>query len=175
MEKQFLMIALGLAGVGAVLDTRGRRIPNWLTYCGFALALVSRFAVGGFSGLRNGISGMAVGGGVMFVLFLVGGVGGGDVKLMAAVSAWAGMPQTLALLCAAAIAGGVLALAAMLFSRRVIRTLANTFILLAHHARFGLTPHPSLNVSESGALRFPYGWAIALGAVFCVGNSFLRR
>ena len=90
MERYFLICALGFASVGALNDIRSGRIPNWLTYTSLAAALVVRGAIAGWPGLRSGLQGVALAGGLFLLLFLLGSMGGGDVKLMAAVAGWAG-------------------------------------------------------------------------------------
>ena len=93
VERYLLMCALAVAVVGAVKDVRGARIPNWLTYSGLGSALAVRGVVLGWVGLKGGFAGLLLAGGIFYVLFLLGGMGGGDVKLMAAVGAWAGVKQ----------------------------------------------------------------------------------
>ena len=66
------------------------RIPNWLTYSGLIAALLVRTVLGGWANSWGGLAGMLLAGGIFFLLFLLGGMGGGDVKLMAAVGAWVG-------------------------------------------------------------------------------------
>ncbi len=118
--------------------------------------------------------GLLLGGGIFFLLFLLGGMGGGDVKLMAAVGAWAGTAQAVAILIASAIVGGILAVCYIVLRRQMFRTLLNTAKLIRHHLSFGLKPHPSLNIRQPSSLRVPYGLAIALGTLYCVGITFWR-
>jgi prepilin peptidase CpaA len=174
VEKYLLICALGTATIGAVTDVRGKRIPNWLTYGGLVTALAVRSAVLGWPGLRGGLVGVLVGGGIFYLFFLLGGMGGGDVKLMAAVGAWAGTVQALAILIAAAIAGGILAVCYIVFYRQVLRTFLNTVELIRHHLSSGLQPHPVFNIREPSSMRVPYGLAIAMGTLYCVGNTFWR-
>ena len=135
-----------IATVGAVKDVRGQRIPNWLTYSGLLAALVIRT-----------------------------GMGGGDVKLMAAVGAWVGLAQIGVLLTMSAIAGGLLAAGYVLVHKRMLESLRNMVELLRHHLTEGAKPHPILNVQQPGTLRLPYGLAIAIGTFYCVGNAFWWR
>ena len=72
MDKYLLLCALTIATVGAVKDFRGQRIPNWLTYSGLIAALAVRFAQGGWTGLKGGLVGMLLAGGIFFLLFLIG-------------------------------------------------------------------------------------------------------
>ena len=76
-------------------DLKSRLIPNWLTVTAFALALVFHLYTGGVQGLLNSLGGFATGFGILLVLWLIGGGGGGDVKLMGAIGAWVGTVPTL--------------------------------------------------------------------------------
>jgi prepilin peptidase CpaA len=172
VEQYLLIGALSVAAVGAVQDIRSGRIPNWLTYGGLLAALAAQFLMRGWPGLQGGLIGALAGGGIFYLLFLVGGMGGGDVKLMAAVGAWAGAAQTVVVLIAAAIAGGILAVGLMVFHRQVRVTLLNTAELIRHHLTSGFQPHPVLNIREPGARRVPYGLAIAIGTLYCLGRTF---
>lgn len=174
MEKYFLVGALVVATVAAVKDVRARRIPNWLTYSGIAVALAVRPVLAGWPGLMDGLLGMLAAGGVFYLVFLMGGMGGGDVKLMAAVGAWAGTAQAMDVLITTAIAGGFLAIGYLAFNRRIHIALSNTTELIRYHLVSGLQPHPVLNVHEPGALRIPYGLAIAIGTMYCTGTMFWR-
>ena len=175
LEKYLLICALVVAAVGAANDICSRRIPNWLTYGGLVTALAVRCAAWGWPGLKTGFFGVLLAGGLFYILFLLGGMGGGDAKLMAAVGAWAGSAQALAILIAAAIAGGVLAIAYMVFNRRMCQTLRNTLELVRHHVTSGPRPHPSLNIGEPNSTRVPYGLAIAMGTLYCASNAFWWR
>lgn len=175
MEKFLLIGAIGIATVGAEEDVRGGRIPNQLTYSGLLVALAVRSLVSGLPGFEDGIVGMLAGGGIFYLLFLLGGMGGGDVKLMAAVGAWAGTAHTVEILIAAAIAGGFLAICSMLFHGQVRITLLNTVELIRHHLTTGIQPHPVLNVREPGNMRLPYALAIALGTLYCLGRTLSWR
>ncbi len=175
MDKYLLVCASVIAMAGAIHDARSRRIPNRLTFTAIAAGFAVRAAVGGWLGLESAIWGALIAGGFFFLFFIVGGMGGGDVKLMAAVGAWVGMNQVVPILLAAALAGRVLAIVYMIADGSVGRTLRNSIVLLHHHLTFGLVPHPQINVQESGTTRVPFGIAIAMGTLFCAGSALLRR
>ncbi len=158
--------ALISAFIGAVSDVRARRIPNWLTYGSLAIGIALRGVLGSWHGLSQATGGMLVGGGVFFVLFLAGGMGAGDVKLMAAVSAWAGLKESGVLLLATALAGGVVGVAYMVLYQRVTSTVSNAGELLRFHLTSGIKPHPALSLQSQASLRMPYGLAIAAGALY---------
>jgi prepilin peptidase CpaA len=175
VDRYLLICASAFAAIGAFHDVRSRRIPNRLTLGAIAAGLAVRGAFGGWWGLASAATGAAIAGGFFFLFFLAGGMGGGDVKLTAAVGAWVGTGQVIPVLIAAAIAGGILAIFSIVVNRNIGRTLRNTVALLRHHLTFGLRPHSQINIQESNSARVPFGIAIALGTLFCAGSAFLRR
>jgi prepilin peptidase CpaA len=93
-----LLLVIGvvlLTGIAAYTDVRRRKIPNWLTLPFFLLGWVYQGWSHGWGGLSDGLLGFALGFGTYFVLWMVAGGGGGDVKLMGAVSVWLGFRLTL--------------------------------------------------------------------------------
>ena len=87
-----VMIVIAIA---VFTDLKSRRIPNWLTVSALAGALVFHLATGGLPGLISSFCGFLTGFGVLLALFLIGGGGGGNVKLMGAVGAWIGAWPTI--------------------------------------------------------------------------------
>ena len=105
MEPTFWVWALLVVvftAAAAVVDMRTHRLPNVLTVPAFALGVVfhviwgwvSEGPWGAFAGLGWSLAGFAVGFGILFVLWLIGGGGGGDVKFMGALGAWLGPRDT---------------------------------------------------------------------------------
>ena len=94
-------------------EIRERRIPNWLTLGAIALGLGAAAIEGGGEGLVDSALGLALAGGLFLPFCLLGVVGGGDMKLMAAVGAIVGWPMALRVVCDTCIAGGLIAVAMM--------------------------------------------------------------
>ena len=134
-----------------------------------------RFVLLGFAGLKGGLAGLLVAGFPFFLLFVIGGIGGGDVKLIACVGAWAGSGGVVSVLIAAAFAGGLLALFYIIFRQGVRQTLRNLTDLACFHFMAGFRSHPLLNVGVTKAPRVPFGVAIAIGTMFSAGNSLWWR
>ena len=90
-----LVVVVSLFTAAAALwDHRYRRIPNALTVPVFVAGWIYQAAFYGWSGLGHGALGFALGFGMLFILWVIGG-GGGDVKLMGALSVWLGFHLTL--------------------------------------------------------------------------------
>ena len=88
------LVAFSAAALASVTDVRSFRVPNWLSLSLLVSGWLYHEAAGGQAALMGSVLGMLFGGGILFLLHLRGGVGGGDVKLMAGVGAWLGMPGT---------------------------------------------------------------------------------
>lgn len=91
------------SAAAVVTDLRSLRIPNWLTVPSFAIAVLFHVCVGGWTGLQLSLLGFATGFGILFLLWVIGGGGGGDVKLMGAIGAWVGALPVLAIFIGSAV------------------------------------------------------------------------
>ena len=139
-------------------DLRARRISNRLTYASMLLGLIANTALHGWSGLGQSSLGWAAGLGIMLVPFLLGAMGAGDVKLMAAIGAVKGPEFVLIAALYACLTGGLLALYYLIKERRV----ANTFRYLAYGWIWALKG----NGPKAGSV--PYAPAIAAGVVMAL-------
>ncbi len=162
--------ALLCATVASVYDVRERRIPNRLTGPCVAVGLLLHFALSGWSGLASSLLAALAGGGVFLVFFLVGGMGAGDVKLMAAIGSLTGLAPLQLVILATVIAGGIFALVLAGYHGRLRRTFGNVLALVVHHGRQGLAPHPDLNLGNQDALRLPFALPIAAGCMVALGT-----
>ena len=101
-----------------VCDLRTREIPDWIPLVILAWACLAT-AVGLHEVTWIGlIAGALLGLGLAAVVFYLGGLGGGDVKLLAAIGAAVGPWALLSILAWMAVAGGVLALIAAARGKR---------------------------------------------------------
>lgn len=101
-------VAIGVAAVAE--DLWRRRISNWTSGLALASGLAVQCGLKGWSGLWAGVLGCAAGFAVFLVFYLLGGMGGGDVKLMAGFGALLGPGRLLEAALWTAGAGGILAL-----------------------------------------------------------------
>ena len=91
----FLSFVGAFTVMTAIRDMRTRRIPNYLTVPMFLAGLGYQAAFHGWAGLADAGLAFALGFGTLLALWLIGGGGGGDVKLMGALSVWLGFTMTL--------------------------------------------------------------------------------
>ena len=154
MNAGFTDLLLGALAVilvvAAVIDVRTFTISNRLNIAVALLAPVFWWSIG--MPLWPDVAihvGVAV---AVFVLlsiaFFMGMMGGGDVKLAAALALWFSPAATLRFLVFMSIAGGLLTLV----------------VLLIHKARSG-----------EGRPKVPYGVAIAIGGLMILAQRFLNQ
>jgi prepilin peptidase CpaA len=135
----------------AAIDVRKRRIPNKL--CGaLALAGIALHVPAGIVPTISAIAALLFALLIGFVIFSAGWLGGGDVKLIAACCALAGLPGSVRLVIEILIAGAFLSLLAAAWRGRLLPLLRSTFVFVRH----GFT--------EGSAGTVPYGVAIAAGS-----------
>lgn len=150
-----------LAVLAAVFDLRERRIPNWLTVSGVVAGLALQAWLGGLPGLGQAGLGLGLALLIHLPLFALRALGGGDVKLMAAIGALAGPKDFVVIFVFNALLGGALALAVVIGKGRLRQTAANLGAILGS---FGKLEAPPVTLESTGRLALPRG-AIAAMAV----------
>ena len=162
MIASILLSAMLLLAVRSDLDAQ--RIPNPLVAWGALAALAASMAPGGI-GIAPSLAGLFLGLCALLPLYAMRALGGGDVKLMAAVGAFTG-PHALPLtLVATFIAGGLMTLLITLHRGTALRLLRNVRDMLTSvWWRLVSRQAPVLEPAPVSAGRMPYALAIAAGA-----------
>jgi prepilin peptidase CpaA len=156
--------------VAAVIDGIKLKVPNWITFpmilSGWVYS-VGFSAYAGWEGLVWSLIGTAVGLALLLPAYAIGGMGAGDVKLMAGVGAWVWGTTTFYAFCVSAIVGGILAVGMVLFRRSWVK----------HQFQFWMIWNEILTVRDpeklsaiaaerkSTMLLLPYGIPIAIGTI----------
>jgi prepilin peptidase CpaA len=96
--------------VATYTDLRSRRIPNWLVLPFFVIGVAVSTWLNGWRGLGHSLGGAGLGFLLYGILFFMGGMGAGDVKLCAAIGAWIGPVQLIYALVFTSLVGGLMAL-----------------------------------------------------------------
>ena len=174
-EFAFPAAASVLALIGAAFDLRSRRIPNFVTGPGLLAGLLLHLSLGGWRGLLDSLTACVVCGLIFLVFYLAGGMGAGDVKLVAAVACLAGLTNTPYLLLTTSLVGGVMGIGLAILRGQLTTTLLNVRTLIVHHKHQGFTAHPRINVRDAGSLRLPYGVAIATGSCLTLYLQGVQR
>jgi prepilin peptidase CpaA len=163
-----IVIALtAITVVAAFTDMRSRRIPNWLVMTGFIAGFGLNIALSGWDGLKAAALGFALALLIYVPLFILRAMGGGDVKLMAAVGSLAGPHAWFAIFLLASLAGGLYAIFLLTARRAVGGALWNIFHILKELVRMRLPfrTKPELDIGHSNALSVPHGVSIAAGTL----------
>ena len=154
MNMAFSWILLGLLAASLLAccwwDLKTRTIPNWLNLA-IALGAVAFWIAVGLPvwpevALRLAVAFVTFW--VFAAAFAMGAMGGGDVKLVAAIALWLPASSVLALLFIMSVAGGALTLA-MLIRHKLAR--------------------------KGERLEIPYGVAIAFGGLWLISERFLNQ
>jgi prepilin peptidase CpaA len=121
----------------------------------------------GLNGFFLSIAGLFLGVAVLIIFHFLGGMGGGDVKLMGAVGAFLGPKGVFIAFLATALVGGMYALILFAFHGQLSKTLNRYWLIL----KTGLLTGKVFYVPPSEGEKKPrlrYGVAIALGTVLSV-------
>jgi len=166
---------LVLLVVACGTDLRARRIPNWLTFTTVLAGLLQSFTAIHTVGPYGSVLGLLSGFGLTFVLFALGALGGGDVKLMAGVGAWIGPMPTVAVFSVTALIGMVIVLVQALWQGRLRSLLLNTTVLtinLVHLQDVGIEHAQATGKSCRSVDRpLPYAVPVLLAVILILARQ----
>lgn len=157
---------VAVLAVATFTDLRSRRIPNWLVFPFMAFGFIAPAIAHGWQALTQSLEGFALGLVVYGALAIFGGMGMGDVKLVAAIGAWIGPRQLLFAMVLTAVIGGLMALGSLAVHKfRTWRQQKRQMSELN-----GGAPVQSM-MSDPFRQKIPYAPAIAVGTLL----SFFSR
>lgn len=156
------VVLLVVAVTCAVTDLWKGKIYNAITYPAMAVGVVLSLAQHGVSGIWFALGGFAVGFFPAFVLFALGGMGGGDVKLLGAIGAIAGAIAATETLILAFLVGGLFALGKLAWHGRLFASLWRTVRNIVGAFWPGLRPAAA---PDETRLEVRFGVAICVALV----------
>ncbi|MBI4891597.1 MAG: prepilin peptidase [Acidobacteria bacterium] len=104
-----IAVAVFLGIAACITDLRDRTVPNWIPVAALLAGLGYHMVAGGWRGFALSAGGAACGFAVFLPLYLLGGMGGGDVKLTAGFGALLGLPDLWQAVLWMCLAGGIAA------------------------------------------------------------------
>ena len=166
--------------VAAFPDLRSRRIPNWLVLPFLMAGIVVSPWRNDWDGLGRGVwpgtghgfgwhglgqscAGMGLGVLLYGLLFWMGGMGAGDLKLCAAIGAWIGPMQLFIALVITSLAGGIMVLAWLAWRGFLRKMFLSAGDLVCGSQRRGIQSDPEPSLAELLKRKMPYAPAIAIG------------
>lgn len=155
-------IALLIATIGGIYDWRLRRIPNWLTLGSFFLVLLFNIFHLRSEAIINCLLGFLVGILLLFIPYVVGGMGAGDVKLLGAIGSLIGFKDVILVFFYSTTCGLILGLIWLAITPGRLKFLITTGQVL-----------PTVDKKQ----KVPYGIAICLGTILYIAlgkSSFLN-
>ncbi|KPK77202.1 MAG: hypothetical protein AMJ89_02885 [candidate division Zixibacteria bacterium SM23_73] len=153
-------------------DLRWRTIPNCLTLPAITLGFLLNFLGNSWNGLIFAFFGLLVGIGLLMLPYLLGGMGGGDVKLMGALGALLGGYSILNIFLYATLVGGGIAILVVMANKSLIETLKKVWLLLKCIFLFR-APLAGAGLFKK-SIEIPYGLAIGAGVlIYLVAGNII--
>ncbi|HZU96137.1 MAG TPA: A24 family peptidase [Planctomycetota bacterium] len=162
IASQVLLFAVLI--VAATTDVLYHKVYNWLTYPAIIFGLTLSYAAGGLGNVHGGLTssalGFMLGGGIFWIAYLTGGVGGGDWKLVGAVGAIKGLEFSVPAIFYSSLFGALLAIVFLAYQGKLGPGLKRT----ARRA-VGLKVE-DLPEGDPVMRKLPYGVAVSFGTFF---------
>src|SRR5215470_1280449 len=159
---------MAIGGVACATDLRTRRIPNVLTFGAALAGLMFQFATGGVGALGQAALGWLLGALVFLIPFALGGMGGGDVKLLAALGAWLGPLSAIWVGLYAGVAGAIMAVLVSVYSGYSRQALSNVWNLLKYWSLVGMRPLHEVSLEGHRGPRLAYALPIFAGLLIAI-------
>ncbi len=153
--------------VAAVIDGVKLKVPNWITFPLVMSGWLYSTVAFGWEGLGWSLLGTVVGLALLLPAYAIGGMGAGDVKLLAGVGAWIHATHTFYAFCLAAVIGAVLAVLMVVVSRSWRKHL-NQFCVIAMEIFMIRDPNCLAAIAaerKPTMLLLPYGIPITMGTL----------
>jgi prepilin peptidase CpaA len=156
--------------VAAVIDGIKLKVPNWITFpmivSGWIYsATLSPYA--GWEGLMFSLIGTVVGLALLMPAYAIGGMGAGDVKLLAGVGAWVWGTTTLYAFAVSAVIGGIIAIGMVLAGKGWTKH-RNQFWMIYNEIITVKDPEKLATIAaerKPTMMLLPYGIPIAIGTI----------
>lgn len=172
-----VVILIVLILLSSYFDSAKKVIPNFLVMPAIIIGLFLSILMSGVEGIKFSVLGFMTGLGIFIIPFVLGGMGGGDVKLMAAIGALKGWRFVLSTAVFSGLAGGVIVIILLIKQKKLFLTLKRVLAIILKPIMFILTltfENKKLKQFNNWLLDsqinwekqyIPYGVAIGIGAM----------
>jgi prepilin peptidase CpaA len=167
MWTNLLLIIMLIICVGT--DLKERKIYNKVLLPIFVIAVTYHIISAGIDGVTSSFLGTLVGFAILLIPYFMGGMGAGDVKFLAVIGTIKGVSFVLLTSVYMAVVGGIIGIGIILFRKGVIFRLKQIFYYLIFKRQGVESP---FGFDKDGLkTTFPYGVAIAFGAIIAIYNG----
>lgn len=158
------LLLLTLTSVCLITDLKFRKIYNAVLLPALIIGIVLNIYGSGINGLYFAMKGFALGLAILLIPFIMGGIGAGDVKLLAVIGAIKGPEFVFYAALYMAVAGGLLAAIHLIYKGRLLssikKILQGFWIMIL--TKFKVI---SFNLEYEEDNMFPYSIAITIGSI----------
>lgn len=158
------IIVAAVVIISVYTDIKERKILNAVVLPAALAGLAVNSVFSGMDGFIFSLKGLGAGIGLLFIPFVLGGFGAGDVKLMGAIGALKGALFAFKAFLATGIAGGILAILLLVKQGRLLATLKRIWLSFFLGSVFKVNTLKSLDKAEFHE-SLPYGLAIGIGTL----------
>lgn len=149
-----------------ITDVREQKIYNKIVIPSILIVLIINSWVYGFDGFKLSSLGFLTGMAILLIPYLLGGMGAGDVKLLAFVGAAKGVTFAINSAIYMALIGGLISLIVLIFNKQAISFFKSVIFWIISRI---YNVRRKIEFSNSGkSSKFPYGTAIVAGAMICL-------
>ncbi len=176
-----VLVVLVAVLIAAVTDVWKFKVYNALTLPLLVSGLLYHAVVNGLTGFLGSSFGVLFAFSLLIAFYLIGGMGAGDIKLVAAVGAWLGLPLTLYVLCVSSLAAWLYAVVLVLVRGGVremwvnLQILWHRFTAVGRHLAAEDRVEAVVNCVDRRRRLIPFAAMVALGIIATLGWALLGR
>jgi prepilin peptidase CpaA len=167
LPETLWILAAAFALTAGITDFRYRKIPNWLTYPAIPVAILLHWIIAGGHAALLSVGGAAMGLCVLLPFVLLGGLGGGDWKLIGALGAFFEPRRLIPVLILTLMISGLMALALLLWRKCFAQKSRNVAHSTTAPFRFR-APAMDLRIDHSQSEKVPFGIPAAIATLLYV-------
>lgn len=149
--------------IAFITDVKSMTISNKVTVPAMVLGVLVHTLMDGRTGFWMSVQGGVIGFGIMFLMYLCGAVGGGDVKLFGAIGAWVGTYLTLTTMMYSIFVAGFIGVLILLWRKEALQRIRGVITSIV--GAVVLKSIVPIQANAKGHLQFPFMLAVLPGAV----------